>query len=123
MVANMSNSNEPEVRESKLDIGALIHSSAGSVALVLGGLMYARDWALHLFAGLMLVSAVSAMLISWRQDAWVTGHWLAMLPVIGVGIGYLFADWGFTLAYICLWIAFTHFVVRGVQQMRAEKSA
>ena len=49
-----------------------------------------------------------------HMDAWVPGHWLAMLPVIGIGVGYLYAQWGFTFAYICLWIAFTHFVIRGI---------
>ena len=56
-----------------------------------------------------------------RLDAWVPGHWLAMLPVVGIGIGYFVAPWGYTLAYICLWLAFIHFVVRGVQQMRAAR--
>jgi len=109
--------------DTRIDLGALIHSSAGIIALVLGGLMYFYTWALPLFAGLMIISAVSAVWISWAQDAWVPGHWLAMLPVIGVLVGYFVAPWGFTLAYICLWIAFGHFVIRGVQQMRAEKTA
>ena len=104
----------------KLDIGALVHSSAGIIALVLGGLMYTYPWALHAFSGLMILSAVSAIWISWRQDAWVPGHWLAMLPVVGVAIGYFFAFWGYTVAYICLWIAFIHFVIRGVQQLREQ---
>lgn len=102
-----------------LDVGALVHSSAGIIALVTGGLMYAYDWALPVFAGLMILSAVSAIWISWAQDAWVPGHWLAMLPVAGIAIGYLIAPWGYTLAYICLWIAFVHFVIRGIQKMRA----
>ena len=109
--------------ESKIDIGALIHSTAGIVALVMGGMMYAYPWALHVFSGLMILSAVSAVLISWRMDAWVPGHWLAMLPIIGVGMGYAGIAWGFTLAYICLWIAFIHFIVRGLQAMRAAKAA
>ena len=103
--------------EKKLDIGALIHSAAGILALVMGGLMYFHAWALPVFAGLMLLSAVSAILISWRMDAWVPGHWLAMLPVVGIAVGYLYADWGFTVAYVCLWVAFIHFVVRGMQKM------
>lgn len=119
----MTESQEAEAAGSKLDIGALIHAGAGMVALVMGGLMYSHAWALHLFAGLMILSAVSAVLISWRMDAWVPGHWLAMLPIIGVGIGYAWADWGFTLAYVCLWIAFSHFIIRGAQKMRAEKAA
>ena len=107
--------------ESTLDLGAVIHSGAGIIALVLGGLMYFYSWALPLFAGLMILSAISAVWISWAQDAWVPGHWLAMLPVIGVLVGYLFAHWGYTLAYVCLWIAFIHFIIRGVQKMRAEQ--
>lgn len=103
----------------EVDIGALIHATAGILALVVGGLMYFYPWAQPVFAGLMLLSAVSAIIISWRMDAWVPGHWLAMLPVIGIGVGYLYAPWGFTLAYLCLWIAFSHFVIRGLQK-RAE---
>lgn len=104
----------------KLDVGALIHSSAGIISLLMGALMYFHAWALPVFSGLMILSAISAILISWRSDAWVPGHWLAMLPIIGIGIGYFVSDWGYTLAYVCLWIAFVHFVVRGVQAMRAK---
>ena len=107
-----------------IDIGALVHSIAGIIALVAGGFMYfSYTWALWLFSGLMILSAISAVLISWRDDAWVPGHWLAMLPVIGVGLGLAGVGWGFTFAYVCLWIAFIHFVIRGVQQMRAEKQS
>lgn len=105
--------------EKKVDVGALIHASAGILAIVLGGLMYFYTWAQPLFSGLMLVSAVSAIVISWRMDAWVPGHWLAMLPVIGIGIGYVYASWGFTLAYVCLWIAFMHFIIRGIAGQNA----
>ena len=65
-----------------------IHATAGILALVLGGLMYWYAWALHAFAALMIVSAVSAVIISWRTDSWVTGHYLAMAPVLGVIGGY-----------------------------------
>ena len=44
-----------------------------------------------------------------------------MLPIVGIGLGYFVAPWGYTMAYICLWLAFIHFVVRGVQQMRAAR--
>lgn len=101
-----------------MDVGAAVHAGAGILALVMGGLMYAYTWAQPVFSALMLLSAVSAIVISWRLDAWVPGHWLAMLPVIGVGIGYFIADWGFTLAYLCLWIAFAHFVLRGIQAQK-----
>ncbi|MCB1701100.1 MAG: hypothetical protein H6985_04680 [Pseudomonadales bacterium] len=113
--------NSTQAGESALDLGALIHSSAGIIALVLGGLMYAYSWALPLFSGLMILSAVSAIWISWSQDAWVPGHWLAMLPIIGIGLGYFVAPWGYTLAYICLWIAFAHFIIRGIQKVRAQR--
>lgn len=82
--------------------------------------MYQYAWALILFAGLMILSAISATWISWAQDAWVPGHWLAMLPVMGVLLGYWVAPWGFTLAYVCLWIAFIHFIVRGMQKMHRQ---
>ena len=110
---------QPE--ESTLDIGALIHSSAGIIALAVGGLMYLYSWALPLFASLMILSAISAIWISWSQDAWVPGHWLAMLPIIGVALGYFVAPWGYTLAYACLWIAFVHFIIRGITKIRAQR--
>ncbi len=111
-----------EKHGAKVDIGGVIHAGAGLIALVAGALMYTRPWAGDVFAGLMILSAISAVLISWRSDAWVPGHWLAMAPVVGVIAGY--AGWahGFTLAYVCLWIAFTHFIVRGIQ-LRREAAA
>ena len=121
MATKMAETNSAQPGESALDLGALIHSGAGIIALVLGGLMYAYSWALPLFAGLMVLSAVSAIWISWSKDAWVPGHWLAMLPVVGIGIGYFIAPWGYTLAYICLWIAFVHFIIRGIQKIRAQR--
>ena len=69
----------------------------------------------------MIVAAVSAVYFSWKHSAWVTGHWLAMVPVTGVVLGYLGWQWGFTLAYVTLWIAFIHFVIRGVQSLRASE--
>ena len=119
----MPETNSTKPGESVLDLGALIHSSAGIIALILGALMYAYNWALPLFASLMILSAVSAVWISWSKDAWVPGHWLAMLPIIGIGLGYFVAPWGYTLAYICLWIAFVHFVIRGIQKLSAQRQA
>jgi uncharacterized membrane protein HdeD (DUF308 family) len=116
----MTDNNEVQGQGAALDIGAVVHASAGIVSLVVGGLMYTYAWALPIFAGLMILSAVSAVAISWRHDAWVPGHWLAMLPVIGIAIGFFVASWGFTFAYICLWIAFIHFVIRGIQEMRSR---
>ena len=109
--------------EQGLDMGVLIHASAGIISLVMGALMYFYDWALPIFSGLMILSAVSAIAISWRSDSWVPGHWLAMLPIIGILIGYFLAGWGYTLAYVCLWIAFAHFVIRGIQMARERKPA
>ena len=81
--------------------------------------MYTRPWARDVFSILMIVAAVSAVYFSWRHSAWVTGHWLVMVPVTGVIVGYVGWQWGFTLAYVTLWIAFIHFVIRGVQSLRA----
>jgi hypothetical protein len=117
----MTDKSSPEAQGQALDIGALVHSSAGIISLLMGALMYFYDWALPIFAGLMILSAVSAVAISWHSNAWVPGHWLAMLPVAGIAIGYFIADWGYTMAYIFLWIAFAHFVIRGVQAMRETK--
>jgi len=108
--------------QSGIDVGALAHAIAGIAAVVLGGLMYTRPWAKDLFAILMLVAAVSAVYFSSRHSAWVPGHWLAMVPVTGVVLGYLGRQWGFTLAYVTLWIAFIHFVIRGVQSLRASEA-
>ena len=105
--------------QSGIDFGALAHAIAGISAVVLGGLMYTRPWAQDVFSILMIVGAVSAVYFSWKHSAWVTGHWLAMVPVTGVILGYVGWQWGFTLAYVTLWIAFIHFVIRGVQSLRA----
>ena len=108
--------------QSGIDVGALAHAIAGIAAVVLGGLTYTRPWAQDLFAILMLVAAVSAVYFSWRHSAWVPGHWLAMVPVTGVVLGYLGWQWGFTLAYVTLWVAFIHFFIRGVQSLRAREA-
>lgn len=105
--------------QSGIDFGALAHAIAGISAVVLGGLMYTRPWAQDVFSILMIVAAVSAVYFSWKHSAWVTGHWLAMVPVTGVIVGYVWWQRGFTLAYVTLWIAFIHFVIRGVQSLRA----
>lgn len=104
---------------SGIDFGALAHAIAGISAVTLGALMYTRPWAQDAFGILMIVSAVSAVYFSWKHSAWVTGHWLAMVPVTGVLLGYFGWQWGFRLAYATLWIAFIHFVIRGVQSLRA----
>ena len=108
--------------KSGIDVGALAHAIAGVAAVALGGLMYTRPWAEDLFAILMLVAAVSTAYFSSRHSAWVPGHWLAMVPVTGVVLGYLGWQWGFTLAYVTLWIAFIHFVIRGFQSLRASEA-
>ena len=105
--------------QSGIDFGALAHAIAGISAVVLGGLMYTRPWAQDVFSILMIVAAVSAVYFSWKHSAWITGHWLAMVPVTGVILGHVGWQRGFTLAYVTLWIAFIHFVIRGVQSLRA----
>jgi hypothetical protein len=42
-----------------------------------------------------------------------------MLPVVGVVLGYLGWQWGFSLSYVTLWLAFVHFIIRGLQSLRA----
>jgi hypothetical protein len=86
---------------------AIIHSTAGILALVAGGLMYSYTWALVLFSGLMILSAVSAIIIS----------------VVG---GLLAVPYAFTFAYACLWLAFIHFIYRGcvkIQEAKADGDA
>ena len=107
------------VPQDGIDFGALAHAIAGISAVVLGGMMYTRPWAQDVFSILMIAAAVSAMYFSWKHMAWVTGHWLAMAPVTGVILGYMGWQWGYTLAYVTLWIAFIHFVIRGMQSLRA----
>jgi len=47
----------------------ITHSGAGLIALVAGGLMGVSNVARGIFCVLMVVSAVSAVLISWRHNA------------------------------------------------------
>ena len=115
----MSDAPTDSTPQSGIDFGAPAHAIAGISAVVLGGLMYTRPRARDVFSILMIVAAVSAVYFSWKHSAWVTGHWLAMVPVTGVILGYVGWQWGFTLAYVTLWIAFIHFVIRGVQSLRA----
>jgi len=102
-----------------IDSGALAHAIAGISAAVLGGLMYTRPWAQDVFSNLMIVAAVSAVYFTWKHSAWVTGHWLAMVPVTGVILDFMGCQWGYTFAYVTLWIAFIHSVVGGDQSLRA----
>lgn len=102
-----------------IEVGALAHAVAGIAAVMLGGLMYTRPWAQDLFAILMLVAAVSAVCFSWKHSAW---DCLVMVPVTGAVLGYLGWQWGFTLAYVTLWIAFIHFVIRGVKSLRLSEA-
>ena len=83
--------------------------------------MFADDfgWALHAFSGMMLLSFASALAISVATRSWVTGHYLAMLPVIGIALGYADFDWGFALSYALIWLAFIHFIWRGYQLSKA----
>ena len=116
---------EEQKQGGKLDLGAVIHSSGGVLCLVLGGLMYLDGfaWAVHAFSAMMLLTFVSALLISIGANSWVTGHYLAMTPVAGVILGYADFDWGFTVAYVLIWAAFLHFVWRGYQAVQAAKGA
>ena len=107
------------VPQDGIDFGALAHATAGISAVVLGGMMYTRPWAQDVFSILMIAAAVSAMYFSCKHTAWVTGHWLAMVPVNGVILGYMGWQWGYALAYVTLWIAFIHVVIRGMQSLRA----
>ena len=93
----------------------IVHSSAGVLALVLGGLMLAdgTPWLAHVFSLLMVITFVSAVVISWWTASWVRGHFLAMTPVLGIGLGYAGYPIGFVFAYGLLCLAFAHFVYRG----------
>jgi len=43
--------------------------------------------------------------------------------VLGVILGYAGWPWGFSVAYAALWVAFVHFVMRGLQSLRSDESA
>jgi hypothetical protein len=96
----------------------IIHSTAGILCLLVGGIMVLElyPWATTVFSALMLITFVSAVAISASTNSWVRGHFLAMTPILGVGLGYSGVDWGFLLAYGLLWLAFIHFVSRGFVQ-------
>ena len=76
-----------------IDFGALAHAIAGISAVMLGGLMCTRPWAQDIFSILMIVAAVSAVYFAWKHSAWVTGHWLAMVPVTGVILDFMGWQW------------------------------
>ena len=117
-IASMGDIPTDSGMQGDIDFGALAHAIAGISAVVLGGLMYILPWAQDVFSILMIAAAVSAVYFSWKHSAWVTGHWLAMVPITGVVLGYLGWHWGYTLAYVTLWIAFIHFVIRCLQSLR-----
>ena len=115
----MTSALEPERPASGIDWGAVTHAIAGLSAVIVGALMYVKPWAQDVFSVLMVVAAIAAIYFSWKHSAWVTGHGFAMLPVIGVVLVYLGWQWGFSLAYVTLWLAFVHFIIRGLQSLRA----
>ena len=104
-------------RESTIAWDAIIHSSAGVLSLIFGALMFfdGFSWSVHAFSAMMLLSFVSALIISFLTSSWVQGHFLAMLPVVGIALGYSGYHWGFALAYVLIWAAFLHFLWRGYE--------
>jgi len=110
---------DPAQQQGGIDFGALARAIAAITAVVLGGQMYTSPLAQDVFSILMIAAAVSAVYFSWKHLAWVMDHWLAMVPVTGVTLGYVGWQWGYTLAYVTLWVAFIHFVDRGVQSLSA----
>lgn len=115
----MTSAPEPAAPESQIDWGAVTHAIAGLSAVIVGALMYVEPWAQDVFSVLMVVAAIAAIYFSWKHSAWVPGHWFAMLPVVGVVLGYSGWQWGFSLAYVTLWLAFVHFIIRGIQSLRS----
>ena len=93
----------------------IIHSAAGVLSLVLGGLMVFEvfPWATDAFSIMMVIAFVSALIISWWTKSWVRGHFLAMAPIVGIGFGYVGVPYGFLAAYGLLCLAFGHFIYRG----------
>jgi len=93
----------------------IIHSTAGILSLILGGLMVLDlvPWARDAFSIMMVIVFVSAVVISWWTTSWVRGHFLAMTPILGIVLGYIGFPLGFDLAFGLLCLAFAHFVCRG----------
>ena len=116
MTENNPEPSSPPSRVLPWDV--IIHSTTGVLCLIIGGFMVfsGSTWATHTFSALMLLSFVSALVISATTHSWVRGHFLAMAPVVGIALGYLGFEWGFALAYGLIWAAFLHFVWRGLLQ-------
>ena len=114
MTENNPEPSSPPSRVLPWDV--IIHSTTGVLCLIIGGFMVfsGSAWATHTFSALMLLSFVSALVISATTHSWVRGHFLAMAPVVGIALGYLGVEWGFVLAYGLIWAAFLHFVWRGL---------
>ena len=112
------NPSPPNQSQTALPWEVIIHSTTGIACLVIGAFMVITGaaWSTHTFSALMLLSFVSALIISATTHSWVRGHFLAMAPVIGIALGYLGFEWGFALAYALIWAAFLHFVWRGLLQ-------
>ena len=106
-----------QIRENTIAWDAIIHSSAGVLSLIFGAPMFfdGFSWSVHAFSAMMLLSFVSALIISFLTSSWVQDHFLAMLPVGGVALGYSGYEWGFALAYVLIWAAFLHFLWRGYE--------
>ena len=113
-----TNPNPSNQSQNALPWDVIIHSTVGVACLVIGAFMVITGaaWSTHIFSALMLLSFVSALIISATTNSWVRGHFLAMTPVTGIAIGYLGFEWGFVLAYALIWVAFLHFVGRGLLQ-------
>ena len=110
--------NIPPSSPKRLPWDVIVHSTAGVLCLIIGGFMVLETytWAVNVFSALMFLTFVRAVAISATTGSWVRGHYLAMTPVVGIGLGYIGFDWGFTLAYGLLWLAFIHFVSRSFFQ-------
>jgi hypothetical protein len=114
-----------QIRENIIAWDAVIHSSAGVLSLIFGTLMFfdGFPWSVHAFSAMMLLSFVSALIISFLTSSWVQGHFLAMLPVVGIALGYRGYEWGFALAYILIWAAFLHFLWRAYESAARSSKA
>ena len=112
------NPNPSSQSQTALPWDVIIHSTTGIACLVIGAFMVITGtaWSTFVFSALMLLSFVSALIISATTNSWVRGHFLAMAPIVGIAAGYLGFECGFALAYALIWAAFLHFVWRGLLQ-------
>lgn len=104
------------MKEKNIGWDVIVHSAAGILSLMLGVFMILDlfPWARDAFSIMMVITFVSAIIISCWTASWVRGHFLAMAPILGIMLGYAGVSLGFDIAFGLLCLALGHFVYRGL---------